>query len=246
MGGQPDQTKETPLLDRVAEAIYRVQVENAAALVAQYDFQLDRLQRVFNVIPSESDRSLAVLVFALAEDLMLCGLEFNMKANCPKGWETATSGNGVLATASDRISILELLAWITPAVASQLRLMKNIRNHFAHHADVNGFADQKIAGWVSSMEPSEKPIIDLIPEDRRGEMPPHSPREQFVIRATVAIISLVTDIAVLPAASAFKVLPRDVIGGGDFDKLPDPLKQLRRVAADVALTCMPRNLISTG
>lgn len=241
-----DHDGSTPSLrEEVARAIYDVQVKGARALVDKYDFQLDRIKRVFGVLVSETDRSLAILLFALAEDFMLNGLEFNMKENCPVGWESATSGNGVLATAQDRISILELLAWITPVVAAQLRLMKSIRNRFAHHADVNDFEDEKIIGWISTMWPADKPVFELIPKYSWTEFPRISTRQKFLIRGTTAILMMVTNIAVMPAARAFKVSPKDVEGGGVFDNFPEQLKELHGIVADVAITCLPKDLLGS-
>jgi hypothetical protein len=223
------------LQDRVAKAIYDTQVGDARERLAKFDFQLQRVRSVFDVMHAETDRSASILIFALAEDLMLHALQHNMPGECPGGWKSATSGNGVLASANDRISILELLRWITPQSGSQIRLLKDIRNRFAHHSDVSGFGDQKIRGWISSMLPLEAPIIEMLAKTEEDKAVKPKPRDLFVVRSALVVTRLISDFAVLPAAQARRVSPNDVIGGGDFDRLPEEIKELRRIAADVAL-----------
>lgn len=237
MGTEDVVIKGPNLRERVANAIYGVAVQAARKRFDEYDFQLDRLRRVFGLLDHETDRSLAIVLFALCEDLMLCSLKFNMRGNAKGGWDEVTSGNGVLATANDRITILELLGWIRPQSAEHLRLLKSIRNRFAHHADVNDFAENKIRGWLSSMEALEKPIADAVEVSRGPLKRKHTPRELFLMRAVLGIVALLHDLSVNPAAIAQHVHPADV-SGRNYDEAPEPLKELRRIAADVILrTC---------
>lgn len=224
---------------RVASAIYNAAVDSARNQVESFDFQLSRITSVFNVAVSESDRSVSILLFALAEDLMLHALRHNMDGDCSGGWDSVTSGNGVLATASDRIMILELLKWIRPITGSQIRLMKSIRNRFAHHSDVCGFEDQKIRGWVSTMHAGETSAFELFPADERAKWRKHTPREIFIMRATGVITGLVADLAIMPASRRERVSAWDVSGRGDFDNLPEPLKDLNCMTADVYLKYLP-------
>ena len=222
---------------RVAGAIYKVAIQSALKHMEDYDFQLDRLRRVFGIIDIESDRSLAILIFALSEDLMLVSLKHYMIGKVKGGWEEVASGNGVLATANDRITILELLAWIRPEIAKHLRLMKSIRNRFAHHADVNGFEDGKIRGWLSSMDHIEVPVLRAM-EESEAE-PLKTPRALFIMRSVLTITALVSDLAIRPAAIAAKVWSGDI--SGSYDDGPEPLRDLRRIAAETIIrTCFSK------
>jgi DNA-binding MltR family transcriptional regulator len=226
----PDAERDHGLLDRVASAIYDAQVKRARQSVEEYDFQLDRMKQFFALIPLETDRSLAILLFALAEDLMLSSLKYYMSSKTKAVWDQATSGNGVLATASDRISILELLGWMHPNTAKHLRLMKNIRNRFAHHADVNDFSDKKIMSWISTMAPLEIRVTQEINKNDFYQKIILESRDLFIIRSILIITMLVNDLSVLPAAKAQQVSARHV-NGIDFDDGPAPLQELRRIAA---------------
>lgn len=230
----PGYHDDADLEHRVAGALYDVAIQSALEHMQDYDFQLDRLRRVFAVIGNESDRSLAILLFALAEDLMLISLKHYMTGKTKGGWDEVTSSNGVLATANDRITILELLAWIRPGIANHLRLMKSIRNRFAHHAEVNDFADTKVRGWLSSMDPIEGSVLKAM--ETSDIEPLKTPRALFIMRSVLTVTALVTDLAVQPAAIAAKVWSGDITRS--YDDGPEPLRELRRIAAETIIkTC---------
>lgn len=229
---------EDTVLNRVARAIYGANVSHAREQAEQHDLQLDRLRRVFSAAQTETDRSVAILIFALAEDLMSEGLKANLNTGVKGGWAAVTEANGVLATASDRITILELLFWVRADTCEDLRRLKSIRNRFAHHADVSSFADQKIAGWISGLSAREKPVFRLYDEKERSNWRKFNARELYVMRACSTVGQLVSDLAVGPAARAHRVDPMDV-EGRDFDALPDNLKEIRRVIAEVMLRFFP-------
>lgn len=220
--------------DKVAVAIYGAQVAAARKIVDAYDFRIDHIRTVYNSIPFESDRSLAILFFALSEDLMLFAIKYYMKGRPKGGWSDVFSGNGVLSTANDRIAILELLGWIQPKIAQHLRILKNIRNRFAHHANVNTFSEKKIESWISSMDKMEHVTNEVIFDVTNGQKARHTIRDVFVIRVLLLITNLVQDLAVLPAALAHRVNPSDV-SGGEFDKTPLHLQELRRLTAEVVI-----------
>jgi len=143
----------------VARAIYASGVTRVRAEVAQLDVQSQRIRRVFESARREADRSAAILIFALIEDLMLESFKNNLSgSNIKGGWDEITRGDGLLATANDRLSLLGMLDWMQPKVYEELRLLKSIRNRFAHHADVDGFDDRNIRSWIGALHPAEKAV----------------------------------------------------------------------------------------
>jgi DNA-binding MltR family transcriptional regulator len=143
------------VLVRVARAMYGQQVDHVRQHAAELDLKPERLRRVFLAARTEADRSVAILMFALAEDLMLDAIKRYLNGDVKGGWDEVTSANGLLANANDRITLLHLLSWIHPAVYADLRLLKSIRNRFAHHADVSNFEDGKIRSWISAISLTE-------------------------------------------------------------------------------------------
>ncbi len=150
---------------RVARAMYGSAVERVRQHAAELDLQPERLRRVFKTARSEADRSAAILVFALAEDLMLDAIKRYLNADVRGGWAEVTSGNGLLATANDRITLLCLLRWIHPSVYADLRLLKSIRNRFAHHAEVSSFDDSVIRNWIGAISHTEASALAAVTRD---------------------------------------------------------------------------------
>lgn len=225
------------LVSRVADAIYKSQVDRARELAGAYEIKHDRIRRVFQTAFNESDRSAAILLFSLAEDLMLEGFKKYLNPGVLGGWKTVFDGNGVLATAADRITMLYLLHWIRPSTCADLSILKSIRNRFAHHADVESFDDHKIQGWVSSLNPREQGAMNAFPPEDVSKWRKFTTRELYFMRATGAVIALVSDLAIGPISRFERVSPRDV--GGPWEQAPDNIQNATRLAAEAILWCVP-------
>jgi DNA-binding MltR family transcriptional regulator len=219
---------------RLVRAMYGGAVDHARQHTAKLDLQPERLRKAFKAARCEADRSAAILVFALAEDLMLDGIKRYINADVKGGWAEVTGGNGLLATANDRITFLYLLQWIQPSVYADLRLMKSIRNRFAHHADVSHFDDRVISGWISAMSDTEATALAAVPGARVERPTKPDARQLFLIRSTLVVTRLVANLAVAPQARASQVAPGHVEGQG-WELYPDNLKELNRIAAEVIL-----------
>jgi hypothetical protein len=224
-------------IGRVADAIYKSQVDRARELAGAYEIKHERLRRVFEVAFSESDRSAAILLFSLGEDLMLEAFKKYLNAEISGGWKTVFDGNGVLATAADRITMLHLLHWIRPGTCADLGILKSIRNRFAHHADVESFEDTKIRGWVASLSPREQSAFKAFSPDEVAGWRKFKARELYFMRATGTLVGLVTDLAIGPVSRFERVSPRDV--GGTWDNTPENLRSATKLAAEALLWCMP-------
>lgn len=233
-----DWNSDDTLQERVAKAIYGSMVAEARTRVERYDLQLERLRRVFSKARNESDRSAAILIFALAEDIMLDGFKANMNPSVSGGWKAVVEANGILATASDRIMLLQLLFWTRNATCQDLRILKSIRNRFAHHSEVDSFSDTKIRGWISSLSPREAPTFTVFSQDEVRDWRKFNDRELYLMRSCASVTMLATDLAVGPAARSARVSPIDV-EGGSFDSLPENLKEARKLVAEVFLEFFP-------
>jgi len=211
----------------VAGKMYGERVQALREEVAKYDIQSERLRKTFAAARAEADRSAAILLFALAEDIMLHGLKQHLDGEVQGGWSEVSSGNGVLATANDRITLLALLNWIHPAVYADLRILKAIRNRFAHHPDVIGFDEAKTRSYISSLSQQEKAPLAAM-ESADG---PRSPRHLYLMCAASVVMRLVYNLAVAPAARRAQVAPGHV-EGGDWNATPENIRELHRVLAE--------------
>ena len=54
---------------------------------------------------------------------------------------------------------------MSPQTASDLDLMRKIRNRFAHTHKAIDFIDHKIRGYMSSMASSEKNLLEVLAQD---------------------------------------------------------------------------------
>jgi hypothetical protein len=220
---------------RVARAMYGTAVDSVREHAAKLALQPERLRRVFRTARSEADRSAAILVFALAEDLMLDAIKRYLKAGVKGGWAEVTGSNGLLATANDRITLLCLLQWIHPVVYADLRLLKSIRNRFAHHGDVSSFEDTVIRNWIRAISANESAPLAAAAGAEAGHPTQPNARQSFLMRSALVVTRLVANLAVAPRARASQVAPGHV-GGPTWELYPDNLKELNRIAAEVILS----------
>lgn len=221
------------LVKHVAKAMYDTQVNEARSQASTYPLDADHIKAVLNRAEAESDRSASILIFALIEDLMLGCLQHHMNVSAKKVWTNATTGNGTLATASDRLTILILLYWIKEQTANDMKILKSIRNRFAHHADVNDFSDSKITGWISSLSNRERSIsvVDLSTVKLNH-------RSMYFIRASNVIYSLCSDLMIGPSSRRFRVSPNDV-EWRDYDMMPPNLKNVLLAVAETTIRHVP-------
>jgi DNA-binding MltR family transcriptional regulator len=211
--------------------MYEAATLQAFKIIENYDVEVDRVKRVIIAMQKESDRACAILIFSLSEDLMLRCLSRNLRPVTKIRWKSITGGNGPLSTAANRIEILELLYWISSPVAQDLRLLKSIRNRFAHHADVESFEDQEIRGWISSLSPRDSVIFPIM---AAGNIPPRSVsvRELFIMRSISTIIHMLSELATHPTAMRSHIAPAAILNK-DLDNLPENLRLLRLLTAEI-------------
>lgn len=209
--------------DKVIEAMHQSQIDLANDQVAKGNLDIGHIEKTFEIAKTESARSASILLFSLAEDLMITGLRNYLNSKVNGGWQSVTQGNGTLATASDRITILELLYWIRQSTGADLRLLKSIRNRFAHHADVHSFDDQTISGYIGTLSKREVAPLEAIKNadaDTWRELDSH---ETYLVRALGTIVDLSIDLLYGPISTKHRVNPTDVYTR-DFDNLPDNIQ----------------------
>lgn len=61
------------------------------------------------------------------------------------------SSDGALSTFSQRIDFAQAFGFLSKAQCADLRLIKNIRNHFAHHPKEASFNDKPVSDWIENL-----------------------------------------------------------------------------------------------
>lgn len=220
-------------VERVAKAIYEVQVNAARSGVAAIKFDLDEMKRVMDVAISESDRAAAILLFSYAEDMMIEGIKRNVNGDIKGGFASLIAPNGLLATASDRITFLATLRWIDKPTYAAMNLLRSIRNRFAHHVVCDSFDDKVVSGMITSLPNFERPLTDEVGFQFQGL------RQVYLSRALLAVYRVIHELAVLPHAIEHQVDPRDV--GGPYENRPANIHELGLAAADCILRLVPHD-----
>jgi len=154
-----------------------------------------------------------------------------LKTDFRGGWDDVTGGNGLLATANDRLTFLILLGWIHPSVYADLRLLKSIRNRFAHHADVSNFEDAIVRSWIGAFSITEKPILEEAHNIITSAGKPGA-QQLYLMRSALVVTQLVANLAVAPEARALRIAPGHV-ERQEWEHLPSNPKELKRIAAEV-------------
>jgi DNA-binding MltR family transcriptional regulator len=94
----------------------------------------EALQRVMTLVEEmndQSDRGAAIVGAAWLEESISAALESFLHSH-PKSWERLLGGNGPLGTFSAKIDLSRLLGLTTDAIWSDLHILRDIRNQFAH------------------------------------------------------------------------------------------------------------------
>ena len=137
--------------------------------------RLIETDRVLAELAQGSDRAVALVGGSLVEHTLFSAL--CRKLGLAEGSDAAgklEGDRGPLATFDFKIKMAEAIGVFGKHTTAQdVKLIKKIRNEFAHDMNLSGFDNQKVSDWVASMEHSSKVITGL------------SPRAQFISAVSV-------------------------------------------------------------
>lgn len=169
-------------------------------------FDAEQFQAFFISLRAESDRALAIVSFSYVDvklrDLMLQA--FNPRT--PVSLERLFEPLGPLATASARIKLAGALNWLAPPVFQNLELHRKIRNEFAHHPFLSGFAEPRIACLVNEMLHYETHFVHLL-EEKAVDPASLGTRFLFHLRTMMTCYQMVAELIVAPLALRFGMEP---------------------------------------
>ncbi|HEY6527056.1 MAG TPA: hypothetical protein VIZ65_00055 [Cellvibrionaceae bacterium] len=115
----------------------------------------EALPDVVKALMSESDRGAVVLAGSYIENLLGVSLRSKFKVKTKKLDESIFGANGALSTFSQRIDICESFGFIKAEICTELKIVKSIRNEFAHHPFDARFKDQEIDKLVKKLQLSK-------------------------------------------------------------------------------------------
>jgi DNA-binding MltR family transcriptional regulator len=218
------------VLDRVTAAIYGVAVKAAEEDATKCEIPVEAITAAISEAIGAPDRTAAIVIFALIDDLMIAFLSKHMNPQIRGGLDTLFERNGILSTAHGRITLSAALNWIDKSTYQDLHLLRDIRNKFAHRVALRSFAHDPIRGYIASLSRR----ADAIYKTEVTEFRPQeslSARELYLLRALSVVDAVCFDFTHLPAARLHRVNPQDMFKGGEFDAVPEGLQNLNRATA---------------
>lgn len=90
-----------------------------------------RMMTLIEEINDQSDRGAAIVGAAWLEESMSAAIESFLESH-PSAWQRLFGGNGPLGTFSAKIDLSRLLGMVTDVIRSDLHILREIRNEFAH------------------------------------------------------------------------------------------------------------------
>jgi hypothetical protein len=193
----------------------------------------------FRDLTPESDRAVAVIVFAYVDEQLRVLMERACNPDIAGGCKSLFEGFGPLASAGARIQLAAALFWLSPLSYKNLRLMRKIRNEFAHSTAARSFSDSAISGLVTNMERLEEAVIAASPEEFRPETE-RKPRDLFIVRSALTCAHMMSEVAVAPAAIRAGLYPHEPLRHG-YAELPQSVKELTRSAMTVLAELLGRD-----
>lgn len=143
-------------------------------IIAAHSPEGEKRKAVLSVeLRAQTDRGAAIVAAAWLEDAISFALKNYLKSHA-ESWKRLFDGSGPLATFSAKIDLSRLVGLITDGVRSDLHMIRDIRNEFAHqvahrtaheqlsfdtqHIRDKCLALQSVDGDVKSMSPRERYI----------------------------------------------------------------------------------------
>lgn len=144
------------------------------------DVDITDYHEMVEMFHSESDRGAVVLAGSYIENYLGIYLASKMT---DKSLENEIFGaNGPLSTFSQRIDFSQDFGLLTKEQCGELRLIKKIRNHFAHHPKSASFSDEKVKNWVASLKSSKEITMENGEKFKIGE-----PKISFLISSGLLV-----------------------------------------------------------
>ena len=223
----------------VAQALYKVAVENAEQSVSGLSIPSQDIYRAFKEALAATDRAAAIAIFALVEDLLMHFLKMQLNPDIKGGHKALFEGSGILSTASSRITLAASLYWIHAETYNDLNILRQIRNTFAHRIQAQSFLDKPIIDYIASMSKRETGWTEAVQKLETGNVflksdDAFDARTRFLVRALHLIRDLCEEMSLYPAARSHRVSP-DHIFNCDQDQVPAKFQELYKVLATLYL-----------
>jgi len=139
-------------VEALAQELYEVTRGQLLERISESEFDAEEMNSFFLGLREESDRALAIVSFSYIDETLKKLIMQQMNPDISEGPASLFEGFGPLASGSARIKLAAALYWISPSLYQGLDLLRKIRNEFAHRPFLKRFDDEKITGYLSTLQ----------------------------------------------------------------------------------------------
>jgi hypothetical protein len=223
------------IVEIAAKAMYEHQVQRALEAISKLSLDLSRIRHTFEDVLDETDRSCAITIFALIDEIISELFLFHINPGFEQRKRRLFDEFGLLPTASRRIQMLFALNWIKDVTFHDLNLLRKIRNDFAHRSNLRSFGASPIKGYLTSFKSPGLDILDSVlsvldsspdeikPDPIRLAFKPSAIRRvfseklrfYFLFMSNVVLRNAILEIIVMPTAIQHHIDYRSIMGVPD-------------------------------
>jgi len=117
-------------------------------------------------LSNESDRAVPVIFMAFIDNEIEAMLRQELNPAVTGGADRLLQPDGLFGSFGARVNLCQAVRWISDETASDLHLLRRIRNEFAHDPYA-GFERGSVPGWISSLQ-CVTAVVNQAKEDPRG------------------------------------------------------------------------------
>ena len=141
----------------IAKALYAHMVGEAVKFIEQKHINHQLIRSVAQNMHRESDRSCAIILCSLIDELIQDLILEECNASVPRlKARMFDPQSGMLPNSAKRIFFAVALKWISEDTFHNLNIIRKIRNEFAHDIGCEDLSHAKIRGFLASLAPLNK------------------------------------------------------------------------------------------
>ena len=214
-------------------SMYAHSVASALESINAVSLPLSAIQPAFSEAVSGSDRTASIVIFALIERFLLAAFQNNLVSSEKSMVNKIVGDNGILPTASSRLTMARALGWISANSYHDGNLVRRIRNEFAHNVEGASFLESPVSGYLTSFkidvvrfaEPALK-IVDLDQRIKDGlqEALASKGKLYFCLVCLGFVEEMFEELLVLPWCREHRVNPGSILRTKTTDGMLESLR----------------------
>ncbi len=227
-----------PVVERVAEALYNHAVIRARQDASKLDFDIADAIPVFRKLVSETDTGIAIVSAAYFDECLSKLFALHIDKSSQNVFRSITDFNGPLGTFSSRIDMAFGFSLISKKSHQRLNSIRKIRNRFAHTPFHFSFNSEIVKILIQAIDINHKRFVDEIRKSKkiRAKTKPPSRmtmKEIFLVKSALTLSAVASEMIAFPIAKINRVPVAAILG--DYDNLPENLKDIRLKTAECIL-----------